>query len=333
MHKTLTSCATVVAATVLSVVGLTAPAYAYSSISVDSPNGDEYASGAEVTVTGYNDSADVETLYVECTNSYRSPQADVDPGAFSVSVGSFTGPDTCRIRDWYTEDKLATFTVAAPRTTVSDASVGSDSFYPLVRDGFKDSVVFHWRQDHRARATIRVVNSDAKTVRKVTPRASRGRNSWTWNGKNNSANPVPKGRYRITVTANANKVSAPVSVRTEIVTRGFSSRREGNEGASFSTRGNCYARRDSYYQIANLDCWGGSYAKASYRFVIPANAFDVDGTVNLRKSDADICCRGRITRGWSRTSKRTVGLWARVTKWRATEVNFVRVTYKRKVRI
>lgn len=331
MRKTIIGA--VAAAGILSTVGLAVPAYAASPISVTSPNGGEYKSGAAITVTGTNDSGSTETLYVECNNSFRSPQADVDPGAFSVSVGSFTGPDTCRVRDWWTEDKLATFTVAPPRTTVSEASVASESFYPLIRDGFKDSVVFHWRQDHRAGATIKVINSDSRTVRTATPSAWTGRNRWTWNGKNNNGNLVPKGRYRITVTANANKVAAPVKVTTEMVTRSFSARKEGNEGASFRTRGNCYAQRDSYNQIATLDCWGGSYAQARYRFVIPANATDVRGTVSLWKSDFDVCCRGRITRGWARTSQRTVALWAKVTNWRATEVNFVRVTYKRKVRI
>lgn len=333
MRKTLTTIAAVLAAYTMSVVGLAAPAHAYSPISVDNPNGDEYESGAEIIVTGYNASDYTETLYVECTNSYRSPQADVDPGSFSVSVGSFTGPDTCRIREYWSDELLATFTVAAPITTVSEASVGNDVFYPLVRDGYRDAVAFRWRQNHDARASIKVVNSDGRTVRTATPRAWSGRNAWTWNGKNNNGNLVAQGRYRIKVTVNSNVVSAPVSVKSEVVTRQFRMRKEGNQAASFATRGNCYATRDSYYQIASLDCWGGQYAKANYRIAIPSDAFDLSGTVDLLRTDADICCQGRITKGWSRTSNTRVAFWAKVTNWRATEVNYVRVTYKRKVRI
>ncbi len=314
-------------------LGLPAPADAATSITVDNPSGDEYESGAEVVVTGYNGSPYSETLVVECRNSARAPMAEADPGSFSVSVGSFTGPDSCQIRDYYSWDLLATFTVAAPTTTVSAPSVSSGAFYPLVRDRFRDTVTFRWTQSHLGRATIKVVNARGATVRMVTPLGSRGRNAWSWNGRNRGGDPVVKGRYRVKVTVNANTVSAPVSVTTGVVTRTFSARKEGNVASSFRTGGDCYARRDSYYQTAILDCWGGRFAQAAYRIAIPAAAFDVRGVVDLMSSDLDYCCRGRITKGWSRPSKTSVTFWARVTNWRATEVNFVRVVYKKRVQI
>ncbi|MGH3345537.1 MAG: FlgD immunoglobulin-like domain containing protein [Nocardioides sp.] len=331
--KLFKAAAAVLVACTVSVVGFAVPAYAYSPITVDSPNGDEFESGAKVSVAGYNESDSWETIEVECNNSNQSPWADVAPGSFSVSVGSFTGPDTCWIRDSASWDLLATFTVASPATTVSDASVNNDAFYPVVRDGYRDKVVFRWRQNHDGRATIKVTNSDGRTVRTATPRAWQGRNDWTWDGKNGNGNRVAKGRYRIKVTVNSNTVSAAVTVKTEIVTKTFRKRREGNQASSFTTRGNCYASRDSYDQVASLDCWGGRYAKAKYRFVIPAKAFDVRGTVDLRQNALDICCQGRITKGWSRPSNRSVALWAQVTGWRATDVDYVRVVYKQKVRI
>lgn len=325
--------AALLAATTLSTVGLAAPVHAATAITIDSPNGDEYDSGAEVVVSGFNASDYTETIYVECDESFSTPTADVDPGSFSVSVGTFNGPDACRIRDYYSDDLLASFTVAGPPTTVSDPSVDHDIFYPYVRDGYRDTVGFKWRQDRRGRALITVVNSDGRTVRAESPMRWRGRNGWVWNGRKDNGELAAEGRYRIKVTVNANTVSARVSARSATVTRTFRQRKEGNQATSLATRGSCYARRDSYYQVATLDCWGGRYAKANYRIAIPAAAFDVRGTVDLRRSSANICCHGRITKGWSRPSNRMVALWAKVTGWRATDVNFVRVVYKQKVRI
>jgi hypothetical protein len=324
--------AALLCAGVASTYALATPAHAASSITVDSPNGDEYASGAEVIVSGVNNSVNTETLSVECDYSSRYPHADVAPGPFSVSVGSFAGPDTCRIYD-YDYNQLATFTVARPPTSVSDATVSRDTFYPLVRDGYRDTVLFRWRQDRGARASISVVNADGRTLRTATPYRFRGLNGWTWNGKKDNGDLVAEGRYRIRVTVDSNMVSAGVTVATGFVTKSYRLRKEGNRVSSFSTRGNCYGQRDSYDQVATIDCWGGHHAKANYRFAIPAGAFDVRGTVDLNRNSLDICCQGKITKGWSRPSKRTVALWAQVTGWRTTDVNFVRVTYKKRTRI
>src|SRR3712207_3249504 len=209
------------------------------------------------------------------TTLFRSRSVNVPQGGFSVSVGSFTGPDTCQIRDNSSWTLLASFTVAAPPATVSAATVTRETIYSVVRDGYRDTVGFHWRQDQDGRATITVLNRDGWTVRTATPRAWQGRNEWTWNGKNRNGNPVPAGPYRLKVTVDSNTVSAPVVVTTEVVTRTRRTRVEGNHADSFATRGSCYARRDSYEQVADLDCWGGRFATARYRLPIPAGAFDV----------------------------------------------------------
>jgi hypothetical protein len=246
----------------------------------------------------------------------------------------FSGPDSCQIEDYFTGDLLATFSVSGPAITVSDASVSLDTFYPLVRDRYQDSVKFSWRQDNNGRATITVKNSaTGKVVRTATPSAWQGRNDWTWNGKSADGERVAEGRYRIAVRVNANVVFAPVKVDSKVVTRTYRIRKEGNQCVRFSTRGNCYAQRDSYEMLAYLDCWAGRYARAQYQLAIPARAFGVRGKVDLLRSDSDICCRGRISKGWSRATKRKVVLWAKVTNWRASTVNFVRVTYKSKVRV
>jgi hypothetical protein len=322
-----------VAVTAVPLIHAPAPASAAaSSIRVDNPNGDEYESGQDVLVDGWNSSDYSESISVECYHSSTGRSATVAPGTFSVSVGSFTGPDTCRIYDDYYE-QLAMFRVAAPPTKVSGASVSATSFYPRVRDGYRDTVTFRWSQSHRAPATVRVLNSHGTAVRVATLGSATRSNAWRWNGLNGAGSPVGTGRYRISVTANTNTVSAPVTVASGTVARSFAIRKEGNQASSMATRGDCFARRDSYYQVATLDCWGGRLAQATYRIALPRGAFDVRGAIDLLHSDLDYCCRGRITKGWDRPSALVVSLWAKVTGWRATDVNFVRVTYKRHVRI
>ena len=330
--KLLKAAAALVAVAV-SPLAIATPAHAASPVTIDSPAGEEYPSGTEVIVVGTNDSSSAETLYVACDNTFDEPQRDVEPGAFSVSFGRFTGPDSCRIYDYFRGDQLASFTVAAPPTSVADPSVSRDTFYPLVREGYQDTVTFRWWQQRRARASVSVVNSDGRVVRTASPMAYRGRNSWVWNGRKSNGDLAATGRYRIRVTVNTNLVSAGVTVATATQTRTYVVRREGNQATSLVTRGSCYAQRDRSYQIATIDCWGGRFAKANYRIGIPAAAFDVRGLIDLNRNSLDICCDGRITKGWSRTSSRGVTLWAMVTGWRTTDINFVRVTYKKKVRI
>src|SRR3712207_9026671 len=92
------------------------------------------------------------------TTLFRSRSVNVQPGSFSVAVGSFTGPDTCRIRDDSSWTLLASFTVAAPPATVSAATVARDTIYSVARDGYRDTVAFRRGQDQDGRATITVLN-------------------------------------------------------------------------------------------------------------------------------------------------------------------------------
>jgi len=300
---------------------------------ITSPQGDEYEPGDAVTVTGYNGFA-ARAFDVWCDYAGFT-EYDVGPGSFSVPVGTFSGADYCPIYDSQGGYPIAEFTVAAPPTRVSDLTTGNgDIFYPLVRDGYKDSLSVRWQQNHHGPAKVRVTNKNGRVVRTAEAWSLRdGRNHWAWNGKNGNGNLVPEGRYRIKVTVNSNTVSVLVTVDTAIVTRKASNGRGGNLASSFATRGRCFASRDSERQVAYLDCWGGSYAKANYRFRVPADAFDVRVLVDLRRTDADLCCRGTITKGWSRPTRRVVVIWAKVTKWRATVVDAVSFTYKHKVRI
>jgi hypothetical protein len=321
------------ASATLIAVGLAGPAHAATAITVYSPQGTLFSSGSSVTVDGYNGSGGVGQLSVHC-NQAPSRYPSVSSGSFSVPLGSYAGPDDCWISDDDTGDYLGSFSVSEPGDTVSDGAVNRATFYPLVRDDYQDSARFSWRQSSDARPTLSIVDTaTGAVVRTATPYAYTGRNTWDWNGKDDLRQLVTEGRYNITVTLDGTSTSASVRVDSEIVAREFSVRKEGNQGVRFSTRGNCQAYRDSYEMVATLDCWGGRWARGKYVLSIPANAIDVRGTIDLVRSDADICCRGRITKGWSRTSKRSVAFWAQVSGWRATTINFVRVRYTADVRI
>lgn len=111
--------AAVLLALAVTTVGLAAPTYASTFITIDSPNGNEVASDAAVTATGYNGSVDEQSIEIDCGTAAAN-QYPVPSGSFAVSVGSFSGPDSCDIRDASSRDLLASFTVAAPVTVPPD---------------------------------------------------------------------------------------------------------------------------------------------------------------------------------------------------------------------
>ena len=89
-----------------------------------------------------------------------------------------------------------------------------------------------------------------------------------------------------------------------------------------ATSGNCYT---SDYDPGNhLDCWGGNYARADYRFRVPANARVKSWTV---RGGALCCDTGRITKTGIRTSARTFRVRVQVTGWRSYVVRKAILTY------
>ena len=148
----------------------------------------------------------------------------------------------------------------------------------------------------------------------------------TWNGRNTAGNLVPTGRYTAVITSTLDGRSRTARVpiwvasghRTVRVTR----TKDGWYDSIDQTRGNCYAWEVS--DGNDLDCWGGRYAQATYRFSLPSNARNIDWGV---RGYQECCSGGRITKTGERTSARSFRIAVRVTNWRSYVVRSTWVTY------
>lgn len=223
---------------------------------------------------------------------------------------------------------LAPVPAQAGEAVISKVSVAPATFYPLVRDGYRDTTTIRFRQSTRARMVMRVFNSNRVNI--ATDRygyQGAGRHRVRWNGRNRQGNRVRPGVYTIALTGTTRggrdrTVRRRVRVETDTVTRRRTVSRNGADTLRRQRRGSCHFVR--WGPELQLDCWGGRYARATYQFRLPASArnitWDVYGTRGC-------CSDGRVRfRGW-RVNNRAVRVSTTVTNWRSYEVREVAVTY------
>lgn len=280
-------------------------------------------------------------LDLYCGSSFVTDEwltADYDGQQLSGSIGSPDEGESCSlelypISSTATGEHTVSFTVAAPRPEVRDAVARPDTFYPTVRDGYRDrtNIVFGSRLD--SDVTVKIVSrATGRTVRSF----ERNGRAWgdyyqrrdiAWNGKNESGRVVSTGRYTAVITSSLGGQSTtarvPVRVASGHRTARVTKRQDGWYDSRDRTRGNCYA---SEVPAGNdLDCWGGAYAQATYRFRLPANARKINWDVVGHRE----CCNfsGRITKTGKRTSATSFRITVRVTGWRSYVVRRTEVTY------
>jgi hypothetical protein len=117
------------------------------------------------------------------------------------------------------------------------------------------------------------------------------------------------------------------TVRYERRWRTFTKSRYGIDTSSRSKSGNCFFRGDSWTGWLTLDCWGGSYARARYRFNLPEDARNITRTI--RGSTG--CCsynNSTVSRSWARNTATVI-----VTNWRAYTIKRVKIEYEHRVRV
>jgi hypothetical protein len=325
------------------------PAQAYGGVTITAPTSN-VSSGWSGPITFTFDSTAEPGEYsfeIDCENyhyDYDSYFYEGTPTSYKWYSGAVDGPTDCTvtIEDYhYYGYATRTFHVKAPpppKMNVSESSVSPATFYPRVRDGYKDATRISYRLNQRANVTATVRNSNGARVRTTSIGwQTGGYRAWSWNGRNDSGSAVRTGTYTVTIAA-TNRVGSKDSVARSVkVTTGYTSKRVtrarwGDEGAP-ATSGNCKVTRNDYYGEAYLDCWGGNYAQMTYTFRIPSNARRVGWNVAGATSTADICCDGSISRTGSRTSATRMVLRARVTGWRAWDVQKASVTYTVRKRI
>ena len=171
-----------------------------------------------------------------------------------------------------------------------------------MRDGSRDSTASGGTRTSARTSRSRFKSlATGRTVRRESlgSRGS-GYHTWSWNGRKGTGALVNTGRYRHRLgraDGHGDRADTTVTAATGWVTKSHTLRRSGTNTSSRSASSSCYIRGDS--GVLELDCWGGSYAKATYGFSVPSNAFNVRRSINKQLSSLDLCCDGIISATWS----------------------------------
>lgn len=222
----------------------------------------------------------------------------------------------------------------APVVQIDGLKVSSGSFYPTVRDGFRDNVKVAWELTMESTSTVRIRNSNGQTIRTFADRKvgrdAAGRHAVIWNGRTESGVKAPAGDYVVQVEARdanggSNTAEVGVSVISDRVKDTTTLTRHGSRTSKRIRHGDCYYT--NYSGQLSIDCWGfvnRASAEARYAFNLPRSA------TNLRykiSGQVGCCARGVFNRGLVRTSKTKAYAYVRLTGTRAFTVNRASLTY------
>lgn len=220
-----------------------------------------------------------------------------------------------------------------PAPRVADLQVTPSTFYPLVRDGFRDRATVRFRTATAAHLQVRVSKGTRTLAWRSWSDLPAGHDlTWRWDGTDRRGRKVDPGRYRVQVTAidrfgNKHNAVRRVEVATKTVTKRALIERRGTRTTSRARADGCYI--DGYSGELTLDCWGGRYARAVYVYRVPRTAF---GFRRQIYGEVNCCDDGRITRVGQRTGPRTYRTTITVTDWRSYTVEWADLRYKYTVR-
>jgi hypothetical protein len=237
---------------------------------------------------------------------------------------------------------IAAAPVAQKPNNVTITAVAPRTFFPRIRDGYRDSVAFTLRSYQDTRISMSVNDRSGRTVvRKKTVRQpwegwdGLDTDSFSWNGRNSAGSVVPVGQYKVTFTSEGVGYKTVSSATWVTVASGFQNvtrtlTKDGWLGSTDRTRGNCWATEGYYPHGNDLDCWGGAYAQATYTFRVPARARI---TRWFAHGERRCCSNGRVIKTGKRTSRTVFRVRVKVTNWAAYTVTRAGITYRARVRV
>lgn len=246
------------------------------------------------------------------------------------------GTHSLQAEDLTTADVLDGYTITvAPHLNVR-SSTPSASFYPLVRDGYKDSVALDYRLNKAAKVSFQVKNKAGKIIRHTrAANAGAGSHVWKWNGSKDSGRIRKPGHYWLRVTAKAQGELKRgswhrVTAKTAIVTHRAPAIQRLGRNFSSSGKSQCFINKNWWNPgDVFVDCWGGS-AHVTYSFGVRGSAFNVTTGSSTKRY---CCSNGTAGRTTTRPSARRVSVTFNVTNWASLAINTVSIHYSYKKRI
>jgi hypothetical protein len=145
---------------------------------------------------------------------------------------------------------------------------------------------------------------------------------------------VKTGTYRLQVTAKnaltTKTAIAKLTVATGWRTLRVNKSRWGSNASSASASGACSASPDDYAGTMTLDCWGSGSASASYRFAIPAGAYNFDWSLPTSQG---CCYDGSFSKTGSRTSATSYVVKLYLDYWRGADIESASLSYTYKKQV
>lgn len=210
-------------------------------------------------------------------------------------------------------------------------SIGPDTFYPLVQDGYRDSVAIAW--DAKTDGTeVSIEVKDAGSGELVNGWVDSGDGTRSWYGYRIGGARASEGNYVVTLTGDDKGTGAhevqttTVTLASGVVTDHFTKVKTGDHLTYYTRQGRCYVHRRWAMDETGLACNGYSnYArvKAVYRFFVPADAQNVTWRV---VGDRD-CCGGSVGMWGTRPVPEKVKVNVRVMKTAQYTIYRVRIRY------
>jgi hypothetical protein len=243
---------------------------------------------------------------------------------------------------------------AADDTYFTDISQWWSTFYPVVKDGYRDATFVYFSTDNDfVDGSWTVQDADGATVYTSSRFNYIGEEEVRWNGRDDSGNAVGPGNYVLTITVEEDPIgshegdqlthafSRSVTVKTDVVTRHERVRWVPGRGTdpywdSATATGRCRAMK--LYREALLDCWGKGHARASYAFWLPTRGEERGaGPVRNVKvwfgGEIRCCAPGTVTKRITHPRKHIYRGVVTVTNWRAYSIRSFNATYSYKKRL
>ena len=187
-----------------------------------------------------------------------------------------------------------------PRLALTDVRVSPQTFYPLIRDDFKDRTTIRFRTNKSSRNRI-LVKRDGHTVKRLDLGSQgSGSHQWSWNGRNGAGRKVEPGYYKLQVISSSSgetkKVDRTVRVNTRVMRKNFFKSKSGTDYRSRGKRLNCNFDRNSgeilltcLYGVAWVD-YGFNLSPGRLRHIVGGPVVDGGG---FRYSGGIVRCHAK----------------------------------------
>lgn len=244
-------------------------------------------------------------------------------GTYEVTLYRAAAPNADRSTDWFVVD---------PAPEATDLGLAPRTFYPLITDGYRDRVTLSWRQSLTTATAVEVLRDGATIRLDQLGTLPAGGHTWTWNGRSDTGERAAPGTYemRVYVTdkaSNTGFASTTVTLASGIVTHRRSLERRATNTTARTKTGTCGFRAAD--RELKLSCTGKGYARATYEYRIPRNAFDVRAGVGGQQH---CCSPGQVRIVGKRISPTRYRTTVKVTGRRSYTIAWADLRYKYKVR-